>query len=472
MTPDELSIALTDYVEDQLTRRYGTDITGQDEKIRREILEILRQRTRSQSGPEIGAAYIQRVAEVVAERLPQGRDAPKLRILPVPIPPTALSGTKLGLLFAAETVYFQDTVLALQTDEALSRREGEPSIHVLGVRADWLTSDHRGAQRALRVDDDGYVKEVAFREPLRLDAVQVLHLPRATEQPLHGQLSAACERCGMEQLNPYDTARRADDKSWTHRLWAKHGIPSPAYGSIPRRSGPEQILVALAEFVGRFRPAALVLQPNAGTEGVGVERFRIEASRAAAQYAEALVATDDVLVREARGNVRFRSEAEEDRGYRPVTLRIHVAWDGQAFVAESGYVQAAENEETFVASRGRGGDIVEVGRAFSDLWRQRGRGWERLVLTSAETERIGGVAVEAVEALHADLDSSAYLKLVGVDILLEVGEEGLIPIALEANPRPAGLAQSTDLCSGEPKISFALFEYLRAQREYSKGEQA
>jgi len=412
------------------------------------------------------------------------KDAPTLRIAPGSISPTALHGIRLGLLFGAETIYFQDTVLALQTDEAVSRTAGDPPIHVLGVRTDWLTQDNRGTTRALRVSDDGYVEEVCFKEPLSLDIVQVLHLPIAAERPFHREISSACDRAGIEQLNPYETARRADEKSWTHRLWAARGVASPAYCVVPRHSGNERIFSLLCAFVGRLRHTDIVLQPNTGTEGVGVERFRIETSMLrqtgrtypAVLHARSLAFSDDVLVREQRGNVRFRSGTVREEGYRNVTFRIHVVWDGRRFISESGYAQVAQDEETFAASRGRGGDVVAIGEALSNLWRRGPGGWERLILTVEEIDRIGRTAVEAVEALHVGLDRSAYLKVVGMDILLEVGRRGLIPIALEANPRPAGLAQSTDLSpalrKGEPKVSFGLFEYIRGQTRCLKGEEA
>ena len=78
------------------------------------------------------------------------------------------------------------------------------------------------------------------------------------------------------------------------------------------------------------------------------------------------------------------------------------------------------------------------------------------------------MAVRAAQALNAGLLESEYLKLLGIDFLLEVDQAGRFsPIALEANPRPAGLAQSWEIpCTVqktvEPKVTFGLFDFIRS----------
>lgn len=488
---NDISVLLTHYVDAELERRHGSERTIEkyraNRRIQADILDILNNGISSLSrkvpfGPESkpyglvgdGTAdptYLRRVAEISIERLHAGPDAPSLRISPNPVLPDTLRGINFGLVFSAETIYFQDTVLALQTDEEGSRPEGALRINVLGIRADWLARDGRGARRALHVDGSGRIREVGFEKPLPLDIIGVSHLPRVRERALHEEISCTCARAGIEQINPYETSLRADDKAWTHRLWGAQGIPAPTFCVIPRRSEGKRILSLLREFLKtmwRTKYVDIVLQPNTGTEGAGVERFRIQGDEfrtmdgmhPAVLHAASLASSDDVLVREARGNVRFLSP---DGGYRTVTFRINVAWNGRGFVAESGYAQVAPEEETFVASRGRGGEIVGIGDALSNLWRLGPRGWERLILRKEEIGCIKRRAVEAVEALHSGLDEGVCLKLVGVDVLLEVGA---LPIALEVNPRPAGLAQSGEIpeilnVRGKPRISVGLFEYMR-----------
>ena len=83
---------------------------------------------------------------------------------------------------------------------------------------------------------------------------------------------------------------------------------------------------------------------------------------------------------------------------------------------------------------------------------------------------IKSAAISAAYGLNAGLEEKDYLKLMGIDVLLEVEETGsnivkLIPVALEANPRPAGLSHSAEIIgiSGkepQPRVSTEIFNNL------------
>jgi len=210
----------------------------------------------------------------------------------------------------------------------------------------------------------------------------------------------------------------------------------------------------------------VVVQPNKGTEGYRVETFRIEADNTTiVKYIEEQVLpADDAIVRERRGNVKY--------GKIPlnVTFRVNVAWNGLKFVAESGYAQVSKDEKTCPASRGRGGSIVDINEALANLYYLKNGKWSRFIPVDEDVEAMKIAATNAAYALNAGLSGENYLKHMGIDVLLEVEPVGMsvvnvIPVVLEANPRPAGLSHSSEIVGISPKapqqrISMGLFEFI------------
>jgi hypothetical protein len=212
-----------------------------------------------------------------------------------------------------------------------------------------------------------------------------------------------------------------------------------------------------------------------GTEGDGVALFKATACREIARYIKDRIGPDsEALIREERGNVRFLPETEKEKGGRRIALRINVAWNGRNFVAESGYAQVARDEDHFVASRGRGGALVPLSTALAHLYRATDDGWVRVTPSEDDLARIRQTAVYAAQALNEGNCESEYIKLLGIDLLVEVDEAGRFTLlALEANPRPAGLAQSWELPrtlreAVEPKVTFGLFDFIRKQGSKSR----
>ncbi len=355
------------------------------------------------------------------------------------------------VIFGAESIYFQDTIHALATDSSDSG-----GVNVLGAHIDWISSNGKSIMRALAVGKDGLVKEMAFEEPVTIHVAQILHLPLKHERQLHRKLSIWFRDRGIPQINPYEGgSERADDKAWTHDLWDRYGqnISSPGHVLIPQHNSPEEIARKLNAFIQNARKWDLVVQPNRGTEGRKVEKFAIgecpkPQSPIVRYIKDHILPEDDAIVREQRGNVRYMDSASGS--FLNVALRINVAWNGSELVAESGYAQIAKDEGTFPASRGRGGSIIDINDAIANLYYQADGRWIRLIPADQDVAAMRTAAINAAYGLNAGLDLDRYLKFVGIDILLEAEHTGanalnVIPVVLEANPRPAGLSQSSEI---------------------------
>lgn len=508
-SPDDLSVVLTYYLQAHLSEYTNTALSPSDPAWAQHVYTFTRSKleaSRDQLIREVPVAsginlramlshrpYFTRVAEIVLERLRAGPDAPSLRIAPGCLSPTQTQrrfgqGLRLGLIYGAETIYMQDTVLALQTDADRSQPSAATPIHILGVPQNELTTDMK-AKRALSVDETGWVSEVRFEEPLALDLVQILHLPREGEQRLHRQISTQCERLRLPQINPYRASERADDKEQTHQRWSE--LRTPIYHRIDQDTSEEAVVTHLRTFLSHLRrrrsTIGLVVQPNRGTEGQGVAYFEIKpqeieqltSRHPVVRYLiDHLLSEGDALLREERGMLRYRPPEEADKGVRRITLRIHVAWNGSAFVAESGYAQVALDQETFVTSRSRGGTIVGLGTVLSHLYAfdPEGRTERPVRLTPDDLVRIRRVAAHAAYALNRDLKPENRLKFMGIDVVLERSEAGhVIPVLLEVNPRPAGLQHAEEIPSTldptpVPKVTFGLFNYLRAANNAHLGQ--
>ncbi|MFC1719144.1 hypothetical protein ACFL6S_36165 [Candidatus Poribacteria bacterium] len=474
---EDSSITLQHYLESEVQRRsMPTPVTPAD------FLHILRANTRVR--PYTDKDYLDRIAQVAYERYMAQHvagDAPTMIIVPMPLTRQQtdhLLGNRRNyvMVFGAESIYFQDTVHAFATDALCSG-----GVNVLGVHMDWLSSDDASVERAALMDSDGTVKEVAFRESVPIHIVQILHLPLKGERQLHRVLSFRFHDAGIPQINPYvDSSERADDKARTHSLWEQYErkIVSPKYTLIPQDSSTEEISERLRVFVEDAGLSDVVVQPNKGTEGYRVEDFHIETdlTLAVKYIEEQILAEDDVIVRERRGNVRFKKiplSPPSPKGifeFLNVTFRVNIAWNGSEFVAESGYAQVAKDEETFPASRGRGGAIVDINEALSSLYYRKNKGWSRLIPVDEDVEAMKIAAINAAYALNAGLSEENYLKCMGVDILLEMTADGtsavnVIPVALEANPRPAGLSHSSEIVGishkdPQQRISTEIFRFV------------
>lgn len=425
--------------------------------------------------------FINRIAEVAVERIKCSPDAPVLRIDNKVVNAeikNLYEGINVGLIFGAETILFQEIVLAYQADESSSRCYGEPQVNILGVHVNWLTEDGE-ASRSLIVDKSWKVKEVEFKEPVHLHVVHILHLPSDEEREMHRKLSKFFKSLNIPQINPYKASERADDKYWTHKLWISK-VETPSFMLITKGNSLErslQNLLKFAEMIGRTKKqnkVMIFIQPNHGTEGRHVERFEINISNQSldekgkiAQHITKILAYDDVLVREERGNIRFRKDDDPEEPFRYISFRLNVAWNGIGFIAESGYAQISKSSRCPVASRGRGGEIISLHKALHNLYREIDAEWLKLRVSSGDFKKIKKSAEIAALKLNANLPINSYLKMVGIDLVLEEKDGSVYPVLLEANPRPAGLAHLTCLNAAfngklKLKISQAIFDTIRS----------
>ena len=259
---------------------------------------------------------------------------------------------------------------------------------------------------------------------------------------------------GVHLVNPYAGACKLDDKAWSGRCWQQAGLPTPSFRVVPRGSSVEEAAQALGEFAGR-RPR-IVLKPADGTEGRGVAFVQPESAQARTVLS-ALVQTGAALIMPEHGRLRYYA----DTAARRCTLRLNVCWDGHEAHAESGYAQVASTRDA-VASAGCGGRLLPLREVWAHLSLPDGTPF---VPTADDWRRLLATAEAGVRALAAAL-SAAMPALLGIDLLLDLDAEGrLLPLLLEANPRPAGLGHAQLLNSGgptnEPGVTLRLWRTLR-----------
>lgn len=407
------------------------------------------------------AAYLDRVRFIGDERRRCGDDAPCLLVRPSPVPrdETRLllgSRSNLAVVFAAETILLQDTIHALHLDAMAWNRQSSPGrgFNVLGVHRDWLT-DTGAARGALVVDHDGRVKWMDFAPPLPIHLVLALHLPRANERDMHRRISEWCRRHRVPELTPFEAAAVADSKARTSALVnanAPH-IESPPFCLIERGTSRDATRERIHAFAKSLSTAStLFAQPDGGTEGLEVECFDLaqpDGMSALLAHTNKILTHDAVILREQRGNVRFRSPTQPEKGRRRLTLRVNVAWNGRAYAAESGYAQVAPDASFPVSSRSRGGAVIGITHALSWLYYSAGGRWVHAVPGVREVEAVRACACDAALAIAGTSHPRALPHLLGIDLLLEMKGTGrkavLTPVFLEANPRPAGLAQSREI---------------------------
>jgi hypothetical protein len=452
--------------------------------------------------------YLTRVKNMILERR-QSLDssAPCLRIAAYPMTREQIDNRlgerpNLGLIFGAESIYFQDTVHGLQND-ALMEEPFTP-VNVLGVHYRWLTENGKETRRALLTDENGFIKDVLFERNVPLHAVQILHLPQKKEMEIHRQISAQYHKKNILQINPWHVSfQRADNKFMSYTLW-KNKINTPASCLIAKNTSHFKTKEILEKFSKEISRNKIIVLPNQGTEGLLVRPFDMENSQemdnAINYICEHILPLDDCLVRETQGNTFCLVQETVVPEYRPLSLRIHVAWDGKEYHAESGYVQISNNQYNPITSLSQGGKIIPLSEAFLNLYyqkldKERNVIWEKYLLKDDDILQIKNVACHAILLVNQGLDKEDYLKFAGIDLLLEVEERNiemasgkkrthsrrrefnLTPIVLEINPRPAGLAHSYQLSIDKLrdgmkcpklKISRSLFQYIRAMMKKEK----
>lgn len=302
------------------------------------------------------------------------------------------------------------------------------SRRVIAVHGDWLED---GRARRVIVYDVEYdrFREMTLVEPLSIESAQFVALgERQTERH-----RCWADRVDCAVVNPAASAAMADDKARTLNHWRQAGLPVPEGELLTE--GQRQRAHDLLDLWGD-----IIIKPNAGTEGERVLPLRA-ATRQATDRLDAHLAScwewGPVLLERRCDGIAWR---DPESGYvRSLVLRLHVAFDGDQFVAESGYALVGVDDDS-PAARRCGGQTQPLVDVLEHLVRRSdGQPVPQPVRLIGELARL---AEEAASRLPR-------IGLCGVDLVLDTGVAGLAPVLLELNPRPAGLAHSRFLPEGD-----------------------
>lgn len=400
--------------------------------------------------------WLSRIAQLAWERVLGDPVAPELQLELAPLAPqdaaAALPGRFTHAVVCGELLGFAGELFPLILDARCHDLEAGdgPGTDVLGIHHEWLT-DSGQAARAIFFDHQREAfREASFSTPLPLHGVHFLYLGAEHEQEKHEALSARLP--GRVQANPYRAARNADRKWETYRLLRAAGVLTPATVRIPAGAPPDAVLAELGALAAEAPSPRIVVQPDRGTEGRGVAAFPAPGhgpgGGAALEHIRRLQRSGDVVVRAAIAGRRWRGGGQSYAA----DLRVNVAWDGERYRAQSGYLQVAGDPGAFASSVGRGGRIVKLSEG----------ALAGLELGPAEREAALETACAAARALAAGSAPEDRLALVGLDLKLEGGPGQARAWVLDANPRPAGLSHAELFETWEPGVATCLWKGLLA----------
>ncbi len=264
------------------------------------------------------------------------------------------------------------------------------------------------------------------------------------------------EKHHIPLVNPYASAKLADDKFACYQVWNQAGINTPEAVLLCADQRNETSLEKSLEVLQRHHQDLewVVLQPNRGTEGRGTKAFPVlqeeKIPTEMLQHAQTIAAKDDVLVRKGVGNVKIVDETQNETVY--FDIRIHVI-NGKA---ESGFLMLSK-AGNYVSSPGIGGHVVE--------W-TRGKEWtvqtpEHLIPFQVNDEVWNLIENTAEKAASAFNET----RMLGIDVRLEWKNGQWTAWVLDCNPRPAGLCHSRFSSDGEPGVTQRLWPWLNEQCE-------
>jgi hypothetical protein len=171
-------------------------------------------------------------------------------------------------------------------------------------------------------------------------------------------------------------------------------------------------------------------------------------------HLEALWVQDEVLLQERADELLYRNP--QTGTTHTLALRLNVAAADGCYRAESGYAQVGVRPDR-PAAASQGGECRALDEVLPHLVR-RDNGQPVAMSAGAWAEVLA--AAEAAAGLFAEL------LLVGIDLVLAIGESGEpVPVLLEANPRPAGLSHSRFVQGPErglPGVSLRMWDGLES----------
>ena len=399
--------------------------------------------------------YQQRLIDLALATLFSRNLAPELCLEPEAWPSNKCKSTfqdsRNHAIIFADSIMFHHEYYPLAVDAYVrdSQDSGVTRTHVLGVHVDWISADGM-IKRILFLDvESGCLRETDLAFPLLPDSVQ-FHSLGKNERKLHQDWSAAFS---CPQVNPYAQSSLADDKAATLMAWESMGVEIPAFVKLV-----ESDFESAWRFVGAYRE--IVAKPNQSTEGDRVAYFNVgqhNFKTAFAKHLEACWVHGDAIIQERRDGLIFvdaRSGAQHN-----LVLRLNLSFDGSRYQVESGYVQLSVDTEHPAASS-QGGRIASPMEILGNLSSRTNPASPIFRIESQDWRRICDQAVWAASLFRG-------LMLVGIDVLLDVDLDGkIMPVFLEANPRPAGLCHShlvdgyPDSCQAPNGVSLKLWDGL------------
>jgi hypothetical protein len=310
----------------------------------------------------------------------------------------------------------------------------------VGAHESWIAEGK--LRRAMLLDAEAdRLLEADLDPPAPVASAQVLALDLTREVESHQQIERALP--GVPFTNSYAGARFLDDKVWTAATWANAGLNVPAYLTFAPGTPDGEMRTALADWLCTHDPK-LVVKPADGTEGRGVALIDFAEAEGRANCfvrLHLLIGQGPALVMEERGMLRYASP------WGPVrfAFRLNVCWDGEQAWAESGYAQAA-GDPSGIASAGRGGRVAPLHEVWGHLQRPDGLAF------APDTESWETVthAAEAGVAVLAQALGPSMPRLIGLDLLLDLEDDRIVPVLLEANPRPAGMSHARFVTAAGP----------------------
>lgn len=380
------------------------------------------------------------------------RLAPEIWLAAAPHECSIATNAHLHAVIFAAARGFDHEFYALALDAYVhdSERYGRPRFRLLGVHQDWLRRD--GAlRRAVLLDPErNRLTEADLAAPMQADSVQFLCLG-GRERERHRMLSA---RIRCPQANSWGPSALADDKAATLAGWAGLGLDVPRFGRIFPADWK-----AAWQFGRQFQE--LVLKPNDDTEGHNV--FYLSRSDAACDDKlrsglDRCWSQGSAILQQRRDGVLYRDP--EQRSFHTLALRLNLTFDGRRHRLTSGFAQIGSGPDQ-PASCGCRGQILPLGAVLPHL-----------VTRSNRSRPVAGQDPLLWQQIAAQAERAASLfqglRLIGIDVLLDLKRgDQLVPVFLEANPRPGGLCRSRLFCavpSGHdgPGVGSAFWEGLAA----------
>ncbi len=410
--------------------------------------------------------FSNRVKQITLESIYSESLVPDFYIIPdglIELPKTILSSRLRCAILIDQLPNVANEVFPLMIDafvEGMENRRKENS-RIVCAHVDWLTDDLKLKRGMVLADNAEALFEMNFDPPLAFDSVLFLCI----SSPKHQYWSDLFSVQPVIQVNAYEDVAELDNKYKCFENWKANHIPTPESRLIKRSNQRGHILEKELESIFHqffhdhpYEKTILIVQPNRGTEGRYTYAFQdtksewgsfLRQNPTMIDCVKAILNDDDVIVRRGIPSVGCSFQKNEE----PCSfdIRFNVI-DGKA---ESGYFMTSR-KNSVITSPGQGGKIIEWKRTQELKLTANKIGEIILTIGSSEWKRIEAVAEQAASTFPD-------CKLAGVDIRLGISqneEQMFQPWVLDINPRPAGLAHSNLIGSGDPGVSRRLWKLV------------